>query len=408
MKQIIKYTCGLIFILTLFSCDKFDISNIQADSFIKLYGSGSKEIGVDVKSFNNGYILLATTTHPNREDTDIALIKTDKYGNQKGAVDTIDSGGNDVAGKLLLTDDGGFIIIGTISDITDTIPDTDPVDFYKNIYLAKYNSDGENEWEDTFGEKGVNELGETIEIAQTGYIIAGSIDKADGVTGNPTGTKDVYLVKLNESGDFEWDRNFGGAQEDYASDIIKHNDGYLIVGSSNSFTEESGLGQYDMLLIKTNFSGGETHKFTYGGIYNDYGNSVVETDDGFVFTGSKEIISSNAKVYVVKVDKNDLLNVLWDFEFGDNLYDEGFDILEINEGFAIAGSYEISNGTTAAYFLTIDELGKNPMENILGSYNQSMNSIEKISDDGYIMIGNSGQEGNEMICLMKLNYDGEL
>lgn len=78
MKQIIKYTCGLVLILTIFSCDKLDISNVQADSFIKLFGSWSSDIGKDVKSFNNGYILLATIAHPNREDSDIALIKTDK------------------------------------------------------------------------------------------------------------------------------------------------------------------------------------------------------------------------------------------------------------------------------------------------------------------------------------------
>lgn len=400
MKQIIKYTCGFILILTIFSCDKLDISSIQADTFIKLYGSGKSEIGVDVKSFNNGYILLATTINPNREDTDITLIKTDKYGNQKGAVDTIDSGGNDVAGKLLLTDDGGFIIVGTYADTANN---------NSNIYVAKYNSEGNSDWEKFIGAEGINEQAKVIKKGQTGYIIAGSTDKTDEVTGNPIGTMDVYLVKIDDSGDFEWDRNFGGAQVDYATDIIMHNDGYLIVGSSNSFTEESGLGQYDILLIKTNLNGGETHKFTYGGIYNDYGNSVVETNDGFVFTGSKENINGDdADIYVAKVDKDNLLEIYWNKSFGDNLYDQGFDILKNENGFTIAGNYEISNGTTATYFLNIDTEGNELFENILGSYNQSANSVERTSEGGYIMIGNSGQEGNEMICLIKLNYDGEL
>ncbi|NOQ25202.1 MAG: hypothetical protein GQ564_07550 [Bacteroidales bacterium] len=405
MKQIIKYTCGLILILTTFSCDKLDISSIQADSFIKLYGSGSKEIGVDVKSFNNGYILLATTTHPNREDTDIVLIKTDKYGNQKGDVDTIDSGGDDVAGKLLLTDDGGFIIIGTISDTTNRISDDvnnlDYKKFYQDIYIAKYNSGGEIDWRDTVGVKDVNEQAKAIKKAQTGYIIAGSTDR--------NGSRDVYLVKIYDSGVFDWDNTFGGDKDDYASDIIMHADGYLIIGTSNGYDSFTGLGKFDILLIKTNFTGGETHSHVYGGIYNDYGNSVVETNDGFVFTGSKEnIIGDDADIYVAKIDKENLLEIIWNKSFGDNLYDQGFDILKNENGFTVAGNYEISNGTSAAYFLNIDSEGNELFENILGSYNQSVNSIERISDGSYIMIGNSGQEGNEMICLMKLNNDGEL
>lgn len=400
MKQIIKYTCGLVLILTIFSCDKLDISNVQADSFIKLFGSWSSDIGKDVKSFNNGYILLATIAHPNREDSDIALIKTDKYGNQKGVADTIDGGGDDFAAKLLLTDDGGFFILGTYKDTANNNQD---------IYLAKYNSEGNFDWNKFIGVNDVNENGAAIKKAQTGYIIAGSIDRNDDVTGNPKGIKDAYLVKIDDSGNVEWDRNYGADQFDYASDVIMHNSGYLIVGSSNSFTEESGLGQYDILLIKTNFNGGETHKFTYGGIYNDYGNSVVETTDGFVFTGSKENINGDdADIYVAKVDKDNLLEIIWNKSFGDNLYDQGFDILKNENGFTVAGNYEISNGTTAACFLNIDSEGNELFENILGSYNQSVNSVERISDGSYIMIGNSGQEGNEMICLMKLNYDGEL
>ncbi|MDA3954349.1 MAG: hypothetical protein PF485_11945 [Bacteroidales bacterium] len=396
----IKYILILSLLISICACDNMDITTNQSKSFVKLIGPGNSNKGNDVKAFDNGYLILATTTPINREDTDISLIKTDKYGNQKGVADTINGGGNDFAGNILLSEDGGFFIVGTYED---TLNDN------QDIYLAKYTSEGNFDWEKFIGTS-ANEQGTIIKKAQTGYVIAGSSDKADpGGTENPAGTKDVYLVKIDDEGNVEWDRNYGADQVDYASDVIMHNQGYLIVGSSNSFTEESGLGQFDILLIKTSFTGGETHKFTYGGIFNDYGNSVVETNDGYVFVGSVENINGDdANVYVSKVDKSNLLDVIWNKSFGTTLDDQGFDILKNENGFTVAGNSEISNGITAAYFLNIDTEGIELFENILGNYNQTVKSIERTSDGGYVMIGNSGPEGYEMICLMKLNFDGEL
>lgn len=408
MKNIIAYIGFIVFVvLTLSSCDKMDISSEQADSFIKLYGDWSSDIGNDVKEFNNGYLILATTTGVDSMNTDITIIQTDKYGNQKGKVITIDGGANDVAGKLLLTGDGGFMIVGTYEDTVHVItPGTK--EYNQDIYLGKFNSNAEIEWEKFIGSTSSNEQGAVVKKSPEGYIIAGNTDRFDEVTENPKGTKDVYLVKIDDQGNVEWDRNYGADQTDYASDLIVHYYGYLVVGTSNSFLE-NGQGLNDILLIKTNFSGIETHKYTYGSIYNDYGNSVIEVGDGYVFTGSVENINgNNADIYVAKVDKDDLLDIIWNESFGSTLYDQGFDIVENFAGLTVVGSYEVSNGTTAAYFLNTDNDGNELLHNIIGSYGQTIYSIEPTADGGYIMVGSSGQVGNEMICLIKVDGEGEL
>ena len=282
-----------------------DISSSQADSFVKLFGSWSSDYGVDVKPFNNEYIVLATITNTETDKTDIGLIITDIYGNQKGDIDTIDGGGDDIASKLLLTSDGGFIILGTTEDTLNKNQD---------IFLAKYNSQIEKEWQKNIGTTN-NEQGVSIKNAQTGYIIVGNTDKQDAVNGNPKGEWDIYLVKIDESGNIEWENNFGAEGEDMSSDVITTGQGYLIVGTSNSF-DESGQGGKDIIAIKTNSTGSETDKFTYGGIYNDNGNSVIEVSDGYVIVGSVENISNdNSDVYVVKVDKDDLQNIIWNKSF---------------------------------------------------------------------------------------------
>ncbi len=396
MKNIIKYIAIILISVVTYSCDKFDIQSEQADAFVKLYGDWSSDIGVDVKCYKDGYLVLATTTSTSNMTTDITIFRTDEYGNQKGNMKTKDGGGNDLAGSLETTSDGGFVVVGTVEDTINN---------NENIFLAKYNSDLNLEWEKLIGGT-YDEEGVVIKKAPAGYIITGSTNSPHG--NNPAGVKDIYLVKVDDNGNIEWESQFGGEGTDYAADIIVYSEGYAIVGSTDYF-QENNLGKFNIFLVKASFNGGEVDKFSYGSIYNDYGNALVETEDAFIVVGSLENNDgSDAEVYLIKIDKNNLQNTIWNESFGSNLYDQGFDILNTNSGFAVVGNTEISKGTTAVYLLEINEDGTEKYNNILGNYNQSVYSFETTSDGGYIMVGSSGEVGNEMIYLMKVNSEGDM
>jgi len=394
MKQkIFKYTFVL---LALFfgACENMDISSGQADTFIKIFGSWNSDIGVDVKSFNDGYVVLATITdiESGNGDADIAIIFTDKYGNQNGNIDTIDGGGNDIAGKLLKTSDGGFIVVGTLYDT-----------LYHNedILLVKYSPEGQLTWQKTLGGTSSNEQGKSIKSAQSGYIIVGNTDD------NPQETWDILMVKVDAEGNLEWQNIFSGTGTDKANDVIMHSNGYLIVGETNSFYE-AGQASYNIMAIKTNFTGGETDKFTYGGTHNDYGNSVIEVDDGFIIAGSVEnIAGGNSDAYILKVEKDDLIDIIWNKSFGSNLNDFAYGIIKTNDDVVVVGSQE---NITGAYglFLNIDSEGNSLYSNTLGGYNQVFRAIERTPDGGFILTGSTGAQGNEQIMLVKLNSDYEL
>ncbi|MDR2528369.1 MAG: putative Ig domain-containing protein, partial [Synergistaceae bacterium] len=68
-----------------------------------------------------------------------------------------------------------------------------------------------------------------------GYIVAGETYSNDGdVTGNQ-GHHDVWVVKLNTSGDIEWQKCLGGSNGDNANSIQQTSDGgYIVAGSTNS------------------------------------------------------------------------------------------------------------------------------------------------------------------------------
>jgi hypothetical protein len=393
----------IILLLSVFACDNLDISSHQAETFVKVIGTGSSQIGNDVKEFNGGYLILATVSSEN-ENTEIVLMQTNKFGNLlPDGIDTLSSlrGGNNTASQILLTDDGGFIILGTVVD-TAGIDD-------KNIFLEKFNSSLVSEGESIFGESEINEEGVAIKKASSGYIIAGSTDI--------DGDKDIYLVKLDDSRDLEWDQNHGGAGTDYSSDVIVISSGYVVIGTTNSFNLQPGQANNNIMLVETNQTGGSPDFITYGSSNNDYGESLVKLDDGgYIILGTVEnLTGDNPSIYIIRAEDN-IHNVLWNAQYEEALPSHGYDIIKSNGGFVIVGDIELSSGLAASFF-KIDSEGEILIGNLVdesrdglsyGGFGQKMYSVEQTSDGGYIMVGSSGEEGNEMISLIKVNSDGEL
>lgn len=393
-----KYVILLMILIGL-ACDNLDISSNQADAFIKLYGSSNSDIGADVKAFNDGYIVLATVASENLRD--IVLLQADKFGNIiSGEIDTISSvrGGNNTAAKLLLTDDGGFLILGTVEDTAQS---------NTNIYLNKFSAQKTSEWEKFIGGED-NEAAASIRRTVDGYIIAGSTDASDAGNSNPLGSLDIYLIKIDEQGNVTWAENHGGTGDEYASDVILIDNGYLIVGTTN-WSNSPGQAKNNIILVKTNSNGGAPDVETYGSSNNDYGNSLIKSSDGgFVILGTVEnVTGSKSDIYLFKLGE-DIRNIVWSTTYGDANYDNlGYEIERSNGGYIIVGSKELNTGY-AGYFLKIDSEGQSILENTYGGYGQRIKSIEPTSDGGYIMTGNSGTEGSEMISLIKVNSEGEL
>ncbi|MBI9052831.1 MAG: hypothetical protein JEY96_03385 [Bacteroidales bacterium] len=393
-----KYIILLIYILTCYACDNLDIKSGQSESFIKIFGSYSDDYGVDIKEYDNGYLILATVSPNNENTTDIAIIKTDKYGNQTN-IETIEKSGNDRASKLLITNDGGFVILGTCEDTVNN---------NKDIYAAKYTSTLEKEWTKSIGKVSENEEGISIAKLSDGYLIAGNSDEANVANGNPSGVQDIVLIKINESGDTQWINSFGGVAKDIAVDVIVTDNGFVIIGTTASFSEH-GQDKENIIVIKTNSEGNETDKLTYGGSFDDKGIALIESDAGYILLGTKEILSGgNSDIYLVYLG-NDIYDIIDEKTYGSSGANNiGSALYYTGNNLVVAGSNE-EGGVTSAYFLKLDIEGNILIENTFGGYDaQVINAIEKTSDGGYIMVGVSGFGGNNQICLLKVSSEGEL
>ena len=115
------------------------------------------------------------------------------------------------------------------------------------------------------------------QTADGGYIIAGETSSYGA------GGYDVYLIKTDAAGDTSWTQTFGGSFEDYGESVQQTSDGgYIIAG----YTDSDNYGYEDGLLVKTDASGSEQWMQTLGGSYDDRSYSVQQTaDGGYIIAG---------------------------------------------------------------------------------------------------------------------------
>lgn len=128
-----------------------------------------------------------------------------------------------------------------------------------------------------------------------GYIITGSTEQ------NGNGTNDIWLIRTDEDGAMQWDKTFGGNQNDWAQMGQQTTDGgFIIAGTTESF----GNGMRDFWLIKTDSDGNEEWNQTFGTTENDRIQYVEQTrDGGYILTGGTgNIEDNNQDAWLIKTD----------------------------------------------------------------------------------------------------------
>ena len=111
----IANTVFFLLLLILIGCSKTAVQPGQADAFIKFYGNSWTDEGNDVVQLaDGGYIMIGTTTTM-EGDEDIALVRTDQYGNEQWAK-FFGGPGDDQGNSVRTTTDGGFILLGSYHD----------------------------------------------------------------------------------------------------------------------------------------------------------------------------------------------------------------------------------------------------------------------------------------------------
>ena len=231
---------------------------------------------------------------------------------------------------------------------------------YCDIWVLKLDSDGDVEWQKTYGSPDYYEYPADMEqTADGGYVIAGRM-----VWYNPFRQNDCWVLKLDPQGGIEWEKAYGN----YSTSSIEQtpDNGYIVAG----VTSTQGAGGFDAWVFKLNADGDIEPGLqkTFGGSGDDTARVIKQTSDGGYIMGGQTCSfniqpGTRACMWVLKLDAS--LTVQWQKTYGgssllpgssDVDQTEAWDIVETSDGnFIVSGTTShFGHGTADAWILKLD------------------------------------------------------
>ena len=272
-------------------------------------------------------------------------------------------GGDDRPYAVQQTLDKGYIIVGyTFSNNGDVSGNHGLVDYW----VVKVDSTGNIQWEKTYGGNNV-EIGYDIQqTLDSGYAMVGFTQSNNGDVSVNHGLTDCWVVKLDVSGTIQWEKSLGGSQSDLAYAILQTSDlSYVVVGQSSSSDGDvtGNNGGKDYWLTKLDTSGNLLWQKNYGGSGDDIAYDVKQTTDGgYMIAGTSN--STNG------------------------------DVTGVN------------NGGIDAWIVKTDGLGTIEWEKLYGgSLNDDVRSVLQIANGDYVFAGSSSS-GNGDIWVVDIDSLG--
>ena len=279
-----------------------------------------------------------------------------------------------------------------------------------------------------------------VKTQDNGYAVFGYTQSNDGdITNKSGGLFDYWLLKFDAANNLQWQKTYGGSDDDRGTDIVQTSDGgFAVFGFSQSddgdVTENAGAS--DFWILKLDASGAISWQKSYGFSGADDGISIIETNDnGYLITGVLDVTASgglgNAKsaarhaggdYWGIKLAANG--DVEWRKYFGGTNTDTCYGVVETTDGYLMIGSsdsndIDIKNnkGSYDFWIVKIDKTGKLLFEKSFGGDEiDEARAITATNDDGFIIIGDtrssnkdvSQNNGGADLWGIKINSEGNL
>lgn len=289
----------------------------------------------------------------------------------------------------LITVDGGQIVLvrtpSTDGDLSGNI-----VHSSYDIWIFKLNQERKIEWQKTYGGSDNEDAGKIIQTSDGGYVFCGGTSSTDGdIQGENAGGTRPWIVKISSKGVIEW-QSLGTTNDEKAIDVVQTADGGFIYCTFKSLVKIDSIG--NTLWTST---------------IDFYPNSMIQLSNGdLVLSGYKNIPMSNYIDYIGKIEKfNSNGSLLWQ-----NNFDSSFPkkVIEANndDGFLIIGSTAnlnvpnyhsgSGNGNSDVWIAKLNSSGSIEWQKAFGgTLGESASDVIK-KGDNYIIGANAGSSNGDL------------
>lgn len=226
---------------------------------------------------------------------DIWLVRIDSVGNllsEKTYGGSYAEGGFTDIKKL---NDSTFYLICDTKSIDGDIGENPWPGVNGNYWVVQINKQGEIVWEKVLGGSGIDWVRDATVTNDGGIIVLGISTSGDGDITEPYGAWDLWMVKLNQAGVKQWNLSLGGSGSESGAAVKQTSDGgYIIAGCTDGFEggnydtacNHHGVGFEDAWIIKLDSLRTIQWQQCYGGYFNDCATNILELQDGYAVLGS--------------------------------------------------------------------------------------------------------------------------
>ena len=236
----------------------------------------------------------------------IWLIKLDVNGTKQWTL-SLGGEGNASAGSIIQTSDGGYMVAGATDgwgggNYDSTCNHHGGGNGFSDVWLVKLDSAGTIEWQQCYGGT-YDESGNNLIEQDDGYVVLaftqsndGDVSGYHGAPGPYSHNGDIWVFKIDKSGNLLWQKCLGGSYWDWARNIFPITDGgYMIVGTTQSNDGDvsgnhnfgTGYAINDVWFAKIDSTGNLLWQYCYGG-----------RDDDMLYRG---VIQKNDWDYVLAI-----------------------------------------------------------------------------------------------------------
>ncbi len=256
-----------------------------------------------------------------------------------------------------------------------------------DFWLVKTDARGNKQWDKTFGGSEEDKAWSLVQTSDGGYALGGY------TYSKGAGSRDFWLVKTDANGNKIWDKTFGRSDWDWANALVQTADGGYALGG---YTLSKGAGGYDFWLVKTDARGNKQWDKTFGGSDWDWANALVQTADGGYALGGYTLSkgAGNYDFWLVKTDARG--NKIWDKTFGGSDWDWANALVQTADGGYALGGYTLSKGAGSWDFWLVktDARGNKIWDKTFGGSNSDWaNSLVQTADGGYALGGYTWSKG---------------